>query len=210
MDEDFCLLNFFKGGAEAGDEGVGQIADEADGIGQKDAAAAGQLDSAQFWIERGEHARRCEHLRAGDGVEERAFAGVGVADEGDRGYGNGFAALALLAANAANGLEVALEQIDAALDAAAIGFELGFAGTAGADAAAQLRHGFAAAGEARQHVLKLRQLNLQLPLARACVARKDVEDELCAVEHAARKRGFKIAQLRGRKIVVEENEIGVG
>ena len=150
-----------------------------------------------------------QHLRAGDAVEERAFAGVGVADQGDGGHGNRLAALALLLAHAAHGFEIELELIDAALDAAAIGFELGFAGSAGADAAAQLRHGFAAAGETRQHVFELRQLHLQLALAGAGVAGKDVENQLRAVEHAAGQSGLKIAQLRGRKIVIEENQIGL-
>ena len=105
---------------------------------------------------------------------------------------------------------IELELIDAALNAAAIGFELGFAGSASADAAAELRHGFAAAGEARQHVFELRELNLELALARAGVAGKDVEDELRAVEDAAGQGGLEVAQLRGRKVVIEENEVGVG
>ncbi len=105
--------------------------------------------------------------------------------------------------------EIELELIDAALNAAAIGFELGFAGSAGADAAAQLRHGFAAAGEARQHVFELRQLHLQLALAGAGVAGKDVEDQLRAIEHAARQSGLKVAQLRGREVVIEENQVGL-
>ena len=77
-------------------------------------------------------------MRAGDCVEEGAFAGVGVADESDCGNGYGFAALALLAANAADGFKRELEVIDAALNLAAIGFELGFAGPASADAATEL------------------------------------------------------------------------
>ena len=103
-----------------------------------------------------------------------------------------------------------LELVDAALNAAAVGFELGFAGAAGADAAAQLRHGFALAGEARQHVLELRQFHLQLALAGAGVAGKDVENQLRAVEHAAGQGGLKVAQLGGREIVVEEDQIGLG
>ncbi len=113
-------------------------------------------------------------------------------------------------ANAADGFEIELELVDAALNAAAIGFELGFAGSAGADAAAQLRHGFASAGEARKHVLELRQLHLQLAFAGAGVAGKDVEDELGAVEHAAGQGGLEVAQLGGREVVVEEHQVGLG
>ena len=87
---------------------------------------------------------------------------------------------------------------------------LGFAGAARADAAAELRHGFAAAGQPRQHVLELRQLHLQLALAGAGVAGKNVEDELGAVEHAARQRGLEVAKLCGRKVVIEEDQVGLG
>ena len=38
---------------------------------------------------------------------------------------------------------------------------------------------------------------------------KDVEDELRAVENAAGQRRFKVAQLGRRKVVIEEDEIGL-
>ena len=195
--------------AEAGDQRVGQIANEADCIRQQNLAPAWQFDGAELRVECGEHARGRKHLGAGDRVEERALAGVGVANQSNGRYGDSFAALALLAADAADGVERALEVINAALDAAAIGFELGFAGPASADAAAELGHGFAAAGEARQHVFELSELDLELALARAGVTGKDVEDELRAIENAAGQGGFEIAQLRGRKVVIEENQIGL-
>jgi len=147
-------------------------------------------------------------VSAGECIKECAFAGVGVTDERNGRHGNCFAAPSLLAADAAHGFEIDFELIDAALDAAAIGFKLGFAGSPGADSAAELRHGFAAAREARQHVFELGELNLELALAGAGVAREDVEDELRAVEDAAGQRGFKVAQLRRRKVVVEENQVG--
>jgi len=50
--------NLFKRGAEAGDERVGQIANEADRVRQQNPAAAGQLNCPQFRIEGGKHARR--------------------------------------------------------------------------------------------------------------------------------------------------------
>ena len=42
------------------------------------------------------------------------------------------------------------------------------------------------------------------------MAGEDVEDELGAVEDAARKRGLKVAQLRGRQVVIEEDQVGIG
>ena len=210
MNQHLGLRHLFERGAEAGDERVRQVADEAHRVGQENAAAAGQLNRAQLGIERGEHARRLKHLRPSDGVEERALAGVGVADQSDRGHRNGLAALALLAAHATHRFEIALELVDAALNLPAIGFKLGFAGPARADAAAQLRHGFAAPGQPRQHVFELRQLHLQLALACTGVAGEDVEDQLRPVEHAARQRSLEVAQLRGRQVVIEKDQVRVG
>ena len=96
-----------------------------------------------------------------------------------------------------------------ALNPPPVGFELGFARPARADAAAQLRHGLALAREPRQHVLELRPLHLQLALAGPRVACKNVQDQLRPVQHTAGKRRFKIAQLRRRKIVVEEHQVGL-
>ena len=148
-------------------------------------------------------------MRAGQPVEERALAGVGVAHQGHSRNRNGLAPLALLTANALHRVEIDLQLVDAPLNLAPIGFELRFAGPARADAAAKLRHGFASAGEARQHVFELRQLHLQLALARSGMAGKDVEDELRAVEHAAWQRSLQVAQLRRAQVVIEEHQVGI-
>ena len=39
---------------------------------------------------------------------------------------------------------------------------------------------------------------------------KDIEDELGAVEDAAGESGLEVAELGGREVVIEENEIGFG
>ncbi len=100
--------------------------------------------------------------------------------------------------------------VDAALNPPPIGLQFGFARAARADAAAQLRHRFAPPGQPRQHVLKLRQLHLQLALAGPRMARKNVQDQLRPVQHPARQRRLKIAQLGGRQVVVEEHQVGLG
>jgi len=87
VEQHLGLRHFFERGAEAGDQGVGQVADEADGVREEDLAAAGQLEGAEFGIESGKHARGCEDPGAGERVEERALAGVGVSDQGDGGDG---------------------------------------------------------------------------------------------------------------------------
>ena len=90
-----------------------------------------------------------------------------------------------------------------------IGFKLGFTGTARADAAAELRHLHAAPGQTRQHVLQLRQFHLQLAFPRARVPRKNVEDQLRAVDHPPLDDFFDIALLRSSQIVIEEKQVGI-
>ena len=124
--------------------------------------------------------------------------------------GDGFAALALLAANAADIFQLLLNMANAAIDFAAIGFQLSFTGAAGADAAAELRHLDAASGQSRQQILQLRQFHLQLAFPSAGVAGEDVEDKLGPVENARIEFTFQVALLRGRELVIEDNQVGRG
>src|SRR5207302_8875467 len=101
--------------------------------------------------------------------------------------------------------QLALEPRDAFLDAPAIDFELCLTGTPRADAAALPRQVLPHPREARQQILKLRQLDLQPALAAARALREDVEDELCAIEDFARGELFEVASLRGRQLVVENH-----
>ena len=93
---------------------------------------------------------------------------------------------------------------------AAVRLELRLAGTARADAAAELRHLRAASGEPRQQIFELRQLHLQAALTRARMAGKDVQDELRAVDDAAVELFLQIAQLGAGQLVVEDDETCVG
>ena len=90
----------------------------------------------------------------------------------------------------------------------AIGFELGFARTPGADAAAQLRHFDSASAQPRQHVLQLRQFHLQLAFPRPRMFRKNIEDQLGAVDHPGVDQLFDVALLRSGEIVIEQKQIG--
>src|SRR5438270_4323197 len=98
---------------------------------------------------------------------------------------------------------------DAAINLAAVGLELGFAGSAGADAAAELRHLDTASGEARQHVFELCKFDLQLAFAGTGVAGKDVEDQLGAIDDAGLHDLLDVALLRRREVVVKEDKVGL-
>src|SRR5438067_968107 len=195
MQQDLGPLHLLECGAEASDQRVRKVADEADGIGQQYLAAAGELQLLQLGVERGKHAGGLKHPSVGERVEQRALAGVGVSDKRDDRDRHGFAALALLTADAPDGVELLLEMVDANVDLAAVGFEACFTGTTGSDAAAELRHGLAPASEPRKLVLELGQFDLQLALAGEGMAREDIEDELGTVYDPAGQPSFQIAEL---------------
>ena len=65
------------------------------------------------------------------------------------------------------------------------------------------------ARQPRQQILILRQLDLELALARAGALGKDVEDQSRAVEHLDAELLAQNAHLRGAQLVVEHREIAV-
>ncbi len=172
-----------------------QIANESHSVRQQNLSPRRQRHAAQCGIEGGKHASALQHTGLGERIEQRRLSGIGVADQRDRRDGHGFAPLPLLAANPADILQLLLHVPDAAVDFAAIGFQLGLAGAAGADAAAELRHLDAASRKPRQQVLQLRQFDLELAFAGAGVAREDVEDELGSIDHPHVELAFQVALL---------------
>ena len=99
----------------------------------------------------------------------------------------------------------------------AVGLELRLAGPARADAAAHACRAAAArlplevlphAPHARQVVLELRELDLELALGRDGVLREDVEDQLRPVDDAGRQGVLERALLRRLQLVVDEQHLG--
>src|SRR4029450_9321040 len=105
-----------------------------------------------------------------------------------------FRPLSFLAAHVAllaEVLETPAQERDAAARAAAVRFELRLTGPACSDPGAERAHAAAEAFEvlpqtahARQVVLELRELDLQLAFGAARVLREDVEDQLGAVDNS--------------------------
>ena len=69
--------------AERLDQLVGQVPDEADGVGERVLAPVGGLGPAHRRIQGGEQRVLDQHVGAGQPVEQRRLAGVGVAGERD-------------------------------------------------------------------------------------------------------------------------------
>src|SRR5439155_395136 len=120
---------------------------------------------------------------AGETVQERRLARVGVPDERDDGRAHPTPPGALEAAVDLDPLELAPDLHDAAADDAAVGLELGLARTPRADAAAETLEVAPLSHEPRQEIGELGELHLELALARARALREDVEDQSGPVDH---------------------------
>src|ERR1039457_4447075 len=171
--------------------------------------AGGQRHRTDRRIERGEHARIGQHGGLCEAVEERRFSGVGVAHQRNRRQGGGVPLAAVQRASGAHAIQILLDFLDAAVDAAAIGFQLRLTGAARADAAARPGHLDAPAGQARQQIIQLREFHLQAALTRARAMGEDIQDELRAIDDAARKLLLQVALLSGRQVVVEDDQAGI-
>src|ERR1700722_8249396 len=223
VQDDRGFLHFFESGAKRGEQSFWEIADESDCVGHEDAAVGGETDGADRRVECREHARGDEDFGMAERIEERRFAGVGVADKRDGAQRNGVARVAAQRALLADFVDRFLNFGDAIANAAAVGFEFFFAGTANTDAtcattrtarpasaalAAKARHRGTLSGEARQHVVELCKLDLELAFTASCVLRKDIEDELRAINHATLGCLFDVALLHRREVAVENDERG--
>ena len=154
------LNHLFQRGAECLHQRSRQIADETDRIAEQHLAARGQRDVPHSRIERGKHSCISNHRSARQAIEQRGFSRVRVAHQRDSRKRHRLPLVALRPAAGAHVLEFVAEFLDAAMDSAAIGFQLRFAGTSGADSASQARHLNAASRQAGQQIIQLRQLNL--------------------------------------------------
>ena len=134
--------------------------------------------------------------RPGEFVEQRALAGVGVADERDGhliGAGGDFAFLA-----AEHFVEIGAQLDDSPLDEPAVGFELLFTRATHAHAGLDARQVGPHPLEPRQRVFELRELDGETGFVRLRPRREDIEDHFGAIEHLDAERRLKIANL-GRR-----------
>src|SRR5580765_6309834 len=119
--------------------------------------------------------------------------------------------LTLRPALAPDYFKVPLDSRNAILHATAVGFQLRFTfTTAHADATLLPRQVAPKAGQTRQQMLQLRQLNLKFAFTGPRALGENIQDERGAVEHLAVEDFFQVAALGGRKLVIENDGIDVG
>jgi len=208
MNEEIGHDDLLKRGLEGLDEIVGQAADEADRVGHEQLLVVAEQELAGGGIERGEKLVLDEDGRAGEAVEERGLAGVGVADDGGGRHRDAQAARALHAALLHDPGEFALEVGDAVADEAAVLLELRFAFTAEGALAALAGEVGPGAGEARERIFLAGERDLEHGLPGVGALGENLEDDLLPVDDGEVGEFFPVALLSGRKVVVEDDEIG--
>src|SRR3954453_7201558 len=214
MDDEVGEPGLLERRAERVDELVGELADEPDGVGDEVGPPV-EAHRARVRVERVEEAVADDHLGAGQRVEQRRLAGVRVAGERDL---RQLAALALGAHRRPRGLDLAQlapQRGDPVARETAVGLELRLARAAGPDAAlaaagAEALEVRPQAAHAREVVLELGELDLELALRALRVAGEDVEDDRGAVDDRHPELLLEVAALARRELVVDRDEVRVG
>ena len=150
MDEEIGHDRLLERGVERLDELVGKLPNEADGVGEQERSAVGEVDLACRRVERGEEGVLHEDVRPGEATQEGGLARIGVADDRGVRHRGALAVLALIGAVAAYLDEVSPETVHLAADLAFVLLELAFAFALRAYAAALLAKMAPGAGESRQ------------------------------------------------------------
>ena len=207
MEEEIGLASLLERRPEAGDQSVGKIANEANGVGEEDRAPAVELPTARARIEGGEELVGRQDVGARQPIQQRALAGIGVADEGDGHVV--LAGLHLPLFPAVDLGDFGAEIVDPLLDEPAIDLELFLARPTHADPHLEARQMGPQLLEPRQRILQLRQLHRQAGLVGAGPRGEDVEDHLGAVKNLRLQLLLEVADLGRREVVVEDHDVGV-
>ena len=139
---------------------MGKLADQADRIGQQNALACRQFELARGGVQRGKQLVLGKDARIGQPIEQSRLARVGIADDGDLGKSALITGGTHGATSAIERFQLLLQRTDAALNVAAVAFQLRFAGAARTDAAAQARHLRALTDQTGRGIAQLCQLDL--------------------------------------------------
>ena len=189
---------------EARDQLVGELTDEADGIGEQHHAASRKAPRPRARVERREQSVLSHDASVGQPIHERRLASVRVADQGDREALGTAADLARLAT--ADVLELVAQRRDSPAQLAAVEGQLLFAGAAAVTDTSTLAFEVGPHPlESRQLVLKAGELDLQLRLLSAGVELEDVQDQLATVEDRYPDRPLDAQPLGRRQRIIDDH-----
>ena len=211
LEQDVGPVDLLEGRPERVDELMGQLVDEADGVGDDRRLAVAQADLAAGRVEgREELVLGPGDLLADERVEQGRLARVRVADDADGRHqapvaspGGGRALLADL-------VDPFLHLLDPLADDPPVGLELGLARAARADTAAGPAQVGPHPGQPRQLVFELGELDLEAPFVGLGVQGEDVQDQPAAVDHLDLEQLLERPLLGRRELVVGDQHVKAG
>ena len=209
MQQQIRVCGFFQRGMKGCDQRMGQVADEAHGIGQDNLPDFRQKQAPRGGVQRGKQLVGRIGARFGQRVEQRGFAGIGIAHQGNAQQLATTAGTTLHGALALQLLESALEHGHPLAQQTAVGFQLGFTRATQTDPAFLSSQVSPATHQAGGQMFQLGQLDLQLAFVGLGTQGKNIEDQGISINHAAGKDFFQIALLAGTQFVIENHNIGL-
>jgi hypothetical protein len=106
-------------------------------------------------------------------------------------------------------LQVLVNLRDPVSNAPAVGLDLRFTRSTRADSATEARKHATQAGHTREHVLKLREFDLQSSLTRMRALREDVQDHCRPIEYLDLEFLFERSFLRRAEVIVDDEDVVV-
>ena len=126
MEQDIGFRYFFQGGAEGRHQHGRQFLNKTDRIGEQNVLPTRQLGAARRGIEGGEKLIGRKHIGAAQRIEQRAFAGIRVANQSDHGRPRLTTVTAVQTALLPKLFELLFEKGNPAADLAPVNFQLRF------------------------------------------------------------------------------------
>ena len=208
VEEHIRVRELLEGGAERGHELVGQLADEADGVGEDERRSPVPAHDPRGRIQGDEELIGGGEACPAQPVQQRCLAGVGVADQRHHRDPRAPPSVPLQPPMALHALQLATDLHDSPADDATVRLELCLTRPARADATAEPLQVRPLPDQSGQQIRELGQLDLQLALAGARALGEDVQDESGAVDDLD-PEGFRdIALLDRRERVVGDEDVG--
>ena len=207
MDNEVRLRHLLEGGMKGRHQIMGQIGDEPHRVRQDGRAPTRQGDRPHGWVKRRKKLVTGAHRSTCQAIEERRFAGIGIADERNEGVGNTASSSAMKRAGALDALKLAPHAGDTLGDHTPVGLDLGLARpTEETKAAALALEVGPGAHKAALLMHEMGELDLQASLAGLGAGAEYLEDEAGAVEDLGLPAPLEIALLNGREGMVDDNE----
>src|SRR5450755_1518247 len=210
VDQQIGLGDLLQRGAEGGDQDRGEPLDKADGIGEQDFLPTPQPYSSRRGIERREQFILRLHMRtAGEPVEQRRLARVGIADQRYDRRTSMRAPIAVALALLADQFQIFLQVIPLPTQHTAVDLDLLLTFAALLRAAALARKVRPLPRDAGQVVLDLGQFHLQAPLAGTCTLAEDDQDQRRAIEHLHLQFTFQVTVLPRCQFEVKDHCVAI-